>query len=83
MSRDAYAASVGVKPTTLGWWRWRLRTMTMEATPEAMEFLDVVVDDDEDGALPPDFELAVGPVRVHVPLGFHAGELRRLLAVLC
>ena len=72
-SREAFAIANGLNATTLGWWRWKLDI-------SAPAFLDVVV---EESAPPPDFELAVGQVRVRVPLGFDAGELRRLVDALC
>jgi hypothetical protein len=69
----AFASAHGLNPSTLSWWRWKL---SLSTSP----FLEVVVVEPEPV---PDFEVAVGDVRVRVPLGFDAAELRRLVAALC
>lgn len=71
--RREFARSVGVNPSTLSWWCWKLQH-------EAPAFLEVVVSEPEPS---PDFELEVAGVRVRVPLGFDAHELRRLVDALC
>jgi hypothetical protein len=70
-----FAGSHGLNASTLSWWRWRL-----SANTPAPSFLEVVVEEPDPA---PDFELAIGEVRVRVPPGFDARELQRLLAVLC
>lgn len=52
--------------------------MAAEASPE---FVDVVVV--EPSAQVPDLVVEVGQVRVRVPVGFDARELRRLVDALC
>jgi len=72
---------VGVHPTTLGWWRWRLG-----AADEALGrpgFADVVLVPDRSAEQAPDFVVELADVRVRVSPGFDAPELRRLLAALC
>jgi len=56
-------------------WAWKLGAEASEAS-----FLDVVVEEPEAA---PDFQLDIDGVRVLVPLGFDAGELRRLVDALC
>ena len=58
----------------MGWWRWRL-----EAAEEPA-FLDVIV---AEPVTVPDLVVEVGALRVRVPWGFDAVELRRLVAALC
>lgn len=77
MTRAAFARSVGVQPSTLGWWHWKLRRPV-----EPMSFADVVVDPSP-SARPTDFVVELGDLRVRVSPGFDAGELRRLVEALC
>jgi hypothetical protein len=74
-TRQSFARLAGVNASTLAWWTWKLRA---EEPPGA--FLDVVVEEPESA---PDFQLEVSGIRVLVPLGFDAGELRRLVCALC
>lgn len=76
-SKSEFAKTVGVKASTLGWWRWHLRSK-----PEVPSFVDVIVAEEVPERCP-DFGLTVGNIGVRVPLGFDAQELRRLLGVLC
>jgi len=85
LDADAFSASRGVNAATLKWWRWRLRapddTAPRVADPqsEMPGFLEVVV------AAPEVTELVVeiGTLRVRVPYGFDAREVRRLVFALC
>jgi len=74
-TKATFARRAGVNANTLGWWAWKLGAEASEAS-----LLDVVVDEP---VVPPDFQLDVDGVRVLVPIGFDAGELRRLVDVLC
>lgn len=76
MSKESFARSRGVSPGTLGWWRWRLG---IKRSPEPA-FLDVVV---AEPVAAPDLVVEIGALRVRVPVGFDAGELRRLVDALC
>ena len=78
LPRREFARQVGVNPGTLSWWKWRLQA---EVSPAPTAFVDLVVEDPPASA--PGFDLTVAGVGVHVPVGFDAVELRRLLAVLC
>ena len=77
-SATEFAAEHGLHPTTLTWWRWRFRRDA--DAHRALSFVEVVLD-------PPaatEFVVELGDaVRVRVPAGFDAAELRRLVAVLC
>ena len=77
-SRGTFATVRGLSPRTLGWWAWRLGA-TADPGPE---FVELVVADAVEAA-PPDLVVEVGVVRVHVPVGFDARELRRLVDALC
>ena len=74
-TRQSFARSAGVNANTLSWWAWKLKR---EASEPA--FLEVVV---EEPRAAPDFQLEVDGIRILVPLGFDAGELRRLVDALC
>ena len=74
-TKRSFALAAGVNANTLGWWAWKLGRGTAEPA-----FLDVVV---EAAPVAPDFQLEMGGIRVLVPLGFDAGELRRLVDALC
>lgn len=79
----AFAESRGITPTTLYWWRSRLRRRPARAelVPVQVVEHDVVVDDQrERGA---DFELRLdSAVTLRIPAGFDEGELRRLVRAL-
>lgn len=93
----AFASARGVHPHTLSWWAWRLesrspgrgqarrsrvgRSAASAASPAAPRFVEVVVSDGP--AVPLDFVVEVRDLRVRVPVGFDAGELRRLVGALC
>lgn len=97
MACKAFASELGVHPHTLSWWAWRLgsrslardavrpgRTGSLVPTARARApgFVEVVVSD-APSTVPCDFVLEVRDLRVRVPHGFDAGELRRLLGALC
>ena len=86
-----FAASIGVKPTTLAYWAWRLKREARDAPPpaggrapasgvaSAPPFVEVLVD----GPAPGGFVLELGDGRrLRIPAGFEAAALTRLLAVL-
>jgi hypothetical protein len=82
-SKAEYARHVGVHPGTLGWWRWRFgREARPREERSLARFAQVVVAPD---VVPvPDFVVELAEdLRVRVPPGFDATELRRLLAALC
>jgi transposase-like protein len=76
-SKAEFARSRGVSAATLSWWRWKLGA---KATAVPPTFLEVVV---EDPPSAPDLVVEVGELRVRVPFGFDAGEVRRLVGALC
>ncbi len=78
-SRGVFATERGLARGTFTWWAWRLGAPPAEARPE---FLDVVVVDAVEAAAP-DLVVEVGELRVRVPAGFNARELRRLVDALC
>jgi hypothetical protein len=78
LSRRAFAAWRRVHPQTLSWWAWRLGGGNRVAVRPA--FVEVVVSEPPSA---PALVVEVGQVRVHVPRGFDAGEVRRLVAALC
>jgi len=97
MACKAFASVRGVHPHTLSWWAWRLGSRSLvrdaarpgrtgslvpAARARALGFVEVIVSD-APSTVPCDFVLEVRDLRVRVPLGFDAGELRRLLGALC
>lgn len=92
----AFAAGRGVHPHTLSWWAWRLESrppVRVPAPPGGVGplvparaagpgFVEVVVSD-APTVVPPGFVVEVRDLRVRVPVGFDAGELRRLMGALC
>src|SRR5689334_11923506 len=79
---DVFAEETGVRASQLGWWRWKLG-LSAPSKSEPTRFLDVVVTTPVPQRLPPDLLVEVGAVRVRVPAGFDACELRRLVDALC
>jgi hypothetical protein len=77
MSQRAFAEARGIARGTFSWWTWRVG----EQRSRAPEFLEVVVEPVEDAV--PDLVVEVGAVRVRVPSGFDAHEVRRLVDALC
>lgn len=74
-SLQKFAASKGMPYTTLAYWRSRLAR-------RAPAFREVVVSATADAPVLA-FELELGPARrLHIPRGFDAGELQRLLEAL-
>src|SRR5688500_2461327 len=81
-SKEDYARKLGVSPITLGWWQWKLAGEPPE--PTTPRFADVVVVQTAYEPKPaPDLVVEIGELRVRVPSGFDAGELRRLVSALC
>lgn len=81
LTRSAFSVKHGVHPTTLSWWAWRLGS-SAPAGRTAPAFVEVVAaGGSSDRALK--FVVEVRDVRVHVPVGFDASELRRLVGALC
>jgi hypothetical protein len=75
LTAQEYATSRGVNARTLSWWKWKLRTRHEQT------FLEVVVT--APAPPPPDLVVEFGELRVRVPSGFDALELRRLVSALC
>lgn len=82
-SKEDYAHKLGVSPITLGWWQWKLAGggPGPTATPGFAEV--VVAETAYEPKPPPDLVVEIGDLRVRVPSGFDAGELRRLVSALC
>ena len=78
--RREFAAARGVHPGTLSWWAWRLTSRDARRPRRSPGFAEVVV---VEPASYPELVVEVGDVRVRVPRGFDAGELRRLVDALC
>jgi len=76
-----FARRRGLNVSTLRWWRWKLRSDGLRGSAAvAPAFLEVVVEEPE----PPDLVVELGGnLRVRVPAGFDARELRRLVVALC
>jgi hypothetical protein len=82
-SKEAYARRLGVSPITLGWWQWKLAGGAPEPTVTPA-FAEVVVSETAyEPKSSPDLVVEIGDLRVRVPSGFDAGELRRLVSALC
>jgi transposase-like protein len=71
-SRKQFAARIKVHLQTLTWWARALDR-------EMPRFAEVVHRPDPGAEL----VVEVGPLRIRVPRGFDANELRRLMAALC
>ncbi len=76
MTQRAFAEAHGIKAGTLAWWKWKLGQQVRQPSPT--EFVEVIVQQTTPG-----FVLELPELRVHVPHGFDAHELQRLLATLC
>lgn len=75
-----FAQPLGINPRTLGWWRWKLaQTAPSPNEARTTDFVELVVPRPQ----PPDLAIEIGALTIRVPHGFDAGELRRLLAVVC
>jgi transposase-like protein len=85
--KEDYARSLGVSPVTLGWWQWKLGGSVSERrsdhAPSGFAQVVVLDTDCEAAGRAPDLVVELGELRVRVPPGFDAGELRRLVAALC
>lgn len=82
-SLDSLARRLGVKRTTLIWWRSELRRRDRQRQATSLPLLPVRVDPQPVRATAPSLEVALrtGEV-VRVPPGFDADELRRLVVAL-
>ena len=69
-SRQQFAARIKVHPQTLTWW-------ARAFDPEIPRFAEVVPRPD------PELVVEFGHLRIRVPRGFDANELRRLMEALC
>lgn len=77
--RKTFAAERGVNANTLGWWTVELARREREG---AARFVEVVVADEKVAPVLV-VEVVGRGVNVHVPVGFDAHELRRLVGALC
>lgn len=75
---DELADEAGVRPSTLTWWRSRLRRDGLLGQETAVSFVELSVEADEHAPL----VVEVGEARVVVPDGFDEEELVRLVAAL-
>jgi hypothetical protein len=79
-TKRAFAAERGINANTLGW--WCVEVARRERERAGARFAEVVMT--EPSASPPLVVEVVGRgVNVHVPSGFDALELRRLVGALC
>jgi hypothetical protein len=78
-ARTTFAAERRVNASTLAWWTTELARRERE---RATRFVEVVVAEER---VAPDLvvEVVGRGVNVHVPAGFDANELRRLVGALC
>jgi hypothetical protein len=82
LSQQAYCAREGLRPSTFGWWRWRLSAGKPSADPRppAPRLVPVRL---RQSAVAPGFELEFpGERRLHIPSDFDETALSRLLRVL-
>ena len=82
LSQQAYCAREGLRPSTFGWWRWRLSASRPSADPRppAPRLVAVRL---RQSAVASGFELALtGERRLHIPSDFDETALTRLLRVL-
>jgi hypothetical protein len=82
LSQQAYCAREGLRPSTFGWWRWRLAPAEAAGGSRATapRMVAVRVRESASGS---GFELRLaGERRLHIPSDFDEGALRRLLRVL-
>jgi transposase-like protein len=77
LTARAFAESRGITPTTLYWWRSRLRQRGAALVPVTVVAHDEGADK-ESGA----FELEFGEMTLRIPRGFAETDLRRLLQAL-
>lgn len=77
LTARAFAESRGITPTTLYWWRSRLRQRGAALVP-----VTVVAHDEGAGKESGAFELEFGEMTRRIPRGFAETDLRRLLQAL-
>lgn len=87
-----YARQIGVRPQTLAWWGWRIRTQPAKpgkepAKPQAAGFVEIRVstsETEEEREAPAEpLELMLGEgLRLRIPVRFDEGSLRRVVATL-
>ncbi len=90
MTCKAFAREAGVEPTTLAWWKWKLRQQEKRAKPPrrtSVRRTDAFVDVTERvlAALAPkktSFVVRIHRAEIEVPSGFDADAFARLLGVL-
>lgn len=73
----AYAAQVGVNPSTLSWWKRRLRRMR---TVDSVEFIEVTAQAGVARSEP--LRVFAGGAEIAVPCGFDEETFARVLGVL-
>ena len=76
-TREQFAHAQGLNPATLSWWRWKLRQREQLPKVLAVDLIDLAPPN------APDLIVEIGQLRVRVPSGFDAGELRRVVEALC
>jgi transposase len=92
LSAARFAPQVGVSPSTLTWWRWKLRregaerTRRRRARREAkppLAFVEIVPEAEAEGPGPSvPLELQLADVTLRIPEGFEERTLVRVLGVL-
>lgn len=90
LTAKEFAAEMGLKASTLSYWKWRLRSEghALASAPKRRRrereagFIEVTaVSGDVEPADRPVLELVVGDVTVRVPMGFDQDTLQQLLVV--
>lgn len=79
-SPAAFCARRRIKPSTFGWWRWRLRDAVKAPAAQAIELVPVAVVDDEPAAAP--VVVAVADVEIRVTVGADVGYVAALVEAL-
>ena len=80
LTAEQFAGREGLCVSTLYWWSSALQRKSVASVPPVVEVVGLAVDSADASR---SFELVLpNGVRVIVPAGFAAGDLRRLLAVL-
>lgn len=83
LTARAFAESRGITPTTMYWWRSRLRRLPSPAELVPVEVVDHDVVLDDHRVCRADFELILDArVTLRIPAGFDEVELRRLVRAL-
>lgn len=92
-SAERYGRRIGAKPSTLSWWRWKLRSEGVSLAARSprkrrppklpLAFVEVTPPPRDAAAEPtPRLELEIDDVKIAIPEGFDHPTLARVLGVL-